>query len=280
MKHNKTIKIINYSGATLIILAIVLMMMTGSDEFVAIKNMIIPKRDSSTINFEIEGLTQLQQGFLTFRDKMIGLENTVARFGNNGYRVMIIILLFALKSVLPLVPISATCLLSGALLPFPIAMLVNIIGLSGLMAIKYYFGTKLGGGNIEKILKRYPEILALLERDGSGNPWLLFIFRLVPSFPLNPISQLYGSMGFKFWNYMMISIVGFMLKIVSFTMIGSNVYEPLSFAFILPIIIILFISGISMLLVNTIISVTSKKKDGDKVIENIKNQNVQGQKST
>lgn len=269
MKQNPTIKLINYSGATLIILSVVLLVMTGSDEFITIKNLIIPKNQSN-INFEIDGLSALQQDFLSFRDRMVGLESKVVNFGNKGYAVIIIVLLFALKSVLPLVPISATCLLSGALLPLPLALLVNSTGLVGLMAIKYYFGTKLGGGNIEKILKRYPEILSLFERDGSGNPWLLFIFRLVPSFPLNPISQLYGSMGFNFWRYLVISLTGFILKIVSFTIIGNNLYDPLSSAFIIPIIIILLISGISMLIVNLIITLTSKKKDKDKIIHEIK----------
>lgn len=260
MREKKTIQIVNYSGATLIILAVVLVVMTQSETFMNFKSKLLPNHDSG-VSFEIEELSNIEQVYLSFRQKMIDVESKVARYGNNGYKVLVIVFLFLLKGFLPLVPISATCLLSGAILPFPLALTVNIIGLCGLMAIKYWLGRKLGGGNIEKILKRYPEILALLERDGSGNPWLLFIFRLVPSFPLNPISQLYGSMGYKFNNYMIISIFGFMLKIVSFTVIGSNVYDPLSSAFIVPIIIILFVSGVSMLLVNLIISITNKTKN-------------------
>lgn len=259
MKKSKTIQIVNYSGATLIILAVVLVVMTRSETFMNFKSKILPSQDTS-VGFEIKELSNVEQKYIGFRQKMIDLESKVARYGNFGYKVLVIIFLFLLKGFLPLVPISATCLLSGAILPFPLAFFVNIVGLSGLMTIKYWLGKKLGGGNIEKILKRYPEILALLERDGSGNPWLLFIFRLVPSFPVNPISQLYGSMGYEFNKYLLISLAGFLLKIVSFTVIGSNVYDPLSSAFIVPIIIILFISGISMLLVNLIISLTNKSE--------------------
>ncbi|NCC86650.1 MAG: TVP38/TMEM64 family protein [Clostridia bacterium] len=257
MKANKTKNIINYCGITLIILAIVLFLMTQTIDFDAIKAPSIISKDTD-FKLELDELTKIQEGYIVFKGRMIELEESIARFGNVGYMIFIILLLFSLKSVVALVPISATCLLSGVLFPFHLALIVNFVGISILMSIKYLWGKKLGGGNISKIVKRYPTILEIFEHNGSGNPWVLFVFRLVPSFPVNSISQLYGSMNFNFRNYLLISIAGFSLKLISFTIIGSNVYDPLSSAFIVPIIIILFVSGTSMLLVNGIISITTK----------------------
>lgn len=257
MKANKTKTIINYCGITLIILAIVLFLMTQTIDFDAIKAPSLIRRDTN-FDLNIEELTKIQEGYIIFKGRMIELEESIARFGNVGYMIFIILLLFSLKSVIALVPISATCLLSGVLFPFHLALIVNFVGISILMSLKYFWGKKLGGGNMSKIVKNYPTILEIFEHNGSGNPWVLFVFRLVPSFPVNSISQLYGSMNFNFRNYLLISIAGFSLKLVSFTIIGSNVYDPLSSAFIVPIIIILFISGASMLIVNGIISITTK----------------------
>gem|GEM_PF-66962 len=268
MKRNKTKIIINYCGATLIIVAIVLLLMTQAIDFDAIKAPTI--NNDTNFDLNIEELTEIQEGYLNFKQRMIELEESIAHFGNIGYMIVAILLLFALKSVITLVPISATCILSGFLFPFYLALIINVIGISILMSIKYYWGKKLGGGNISKFVKRYPTVLEILEHNGSGNPWILFVFRLVPSFPVNSISQLYGSMNFNFRNYLLISIAGFSLKLISFTIIGSNVYDPLSSAFIVPIIIILFISGISMLLVNGIISITTKHT-ADKYKETDKN---------
>lgn len=266
MKEDKAKNLINYFGATLIILAIVLLVMTQNINFDFIKAPTIYK--DAGFSFNIEEFTKIQQDYFNFRQRMTNFEESIAQFGNTGYVIIVILFLFALKSVITIVPISATCFLSGALLPsLLLAVFVNFLGLAILMSMKYFWGKKFGGGNISKILKRYPFISEFLEHNGSGNPWVLFAFRLVPSFPVNLISQLYGSMKFNFKNYLLISLAGFSLKLVSFTIMGGNVFDPLSSAFIAPIITILFVSGFSMLLINAIISFITKYT-GDKYKQN------------
>lgn len=255
MKDTNTKRIINYSGAILIIIAIVLLFMSQTTSIEEIRN------PQGTIDLKIEELSEIQQTYFDFRAKMYGLESSIQEFGNIGIMIVAVLLFYALKSFLSIVPISATCLLSGIIFPFPVAILVNYAGLALQISIKYFWGKKIGGGNISKILKRYPSVLEVVEQGGNGNLWFLFIFRLVPSFPINPISQMYGNMKIDYKNYLIISLTGVSMKIILFTLIGSNVFDPLSSAFITPIIIILFISGFSMLLINGIVSLATKLSD-------------------
>jgi hypothetical protein len=48
------------------------------------------------------------------------------------------------------------------------------------------------------------------------------------------------------------SLIGFLPRLLSFTFVGRNVYDPLSSEFLVPIMILLFLSGVSLLSVNGI----------------------------
>ena len=65
-----------------------------------------------------------------------------------------------------------------------------------------------------------------------------------------------------------LSAAGFAPKLLSYTFMGTNVFDPLSSAFLVPLVIALTISGASLLCVNLIWllvekSVSSSKKNKD-----------------
>lgn len=91
-----------------------------------------------------------------------------------------------------------------------------------------------------------------MEKSGGVNMWMLLALRLVPGFPISGVSKVYGSMKFPYWKFILLSSVGFAPKLISYTFIGTNVYDPLSPAFLVPIITLLIISGISLLSINLI----------------------------
>ena len=63
--------------------------------------------------------------------------------------------------------------------------------------------------------------------------------------------------------YMLLSVAGFLPKLVSYSVIGRNVYDPFSMAFILPFVILFTISGLSLFGVNKMIDIYNNnfKKD-------------------
>jgi uncharacterized membrane protein YdjX (TVP38/TMEM64 family) len=59
--------------------------------------------------------------------------------------------------------------------------------------------------------------------------------------PINGISGIYGSLDFDYGKFVLFSVIGFLPKLISFTIVGRNVYDPLSAGFLVPIMILLFI---------------------------------------
>ncbi len=127
-----------------------------------------------------------------------------------------------------------------------------------MMTFKYKWGVLYGGGNAHRLLCKTEIGSTLLAQNGNGNSWVLFISRLIPSFPINPVSQLYGSLHYNYKRYIIISLIGYMPKIWSYTFIGINVLDPLSANFLLPIIILLVIFGSSLFCLSSLLKYFKK----------------------
>ncbi|MDR0531719.1 MAG: VTT domain-containing protein [Oscillospiraceae bacterium] len=187
-------------------------------------------------------------------DRMYELENYVLDLSDVWLILLVVLLLYALKCVLPLIPIPVMCFITGAVLPMYLSFAVNIAGIMILVSLKYVWGSHLGGGQVKRMLELNRDLRTFLGSDSKSKPWLLFMFRLVPSFPINPVSQIYGAMGFDYADYVLISLLGFLPKLVSYIIVGKNAFRPLSIPFLIPLIIIFTLSGISVIGINLVLS--------------------------
>ncbi len=128
-----------------------------------------------------------------------------------------------------------------------------------IFSIKYRKGRKSKKNTIHKYVTRWERLGTLIEDsergEGKGNPWLLFLFRLAPSIPINTISTLYGYMGFRYSWYLVLSLLGYSIKLITFTSIGANIEDPFSAKFVVPILVILYMSGIAMAVLATVYKV-------------------------
>jgi uncharacterized membrane protein YdjX (TVP38/TMEM64 family) len=192
----------------------------------------------------------LQEAYTVYMDHMQELENYVLDLSNVWMILLAVLLLYTVKSVLPFFPISMMCFITGAVLPMYLSFAVNITGLMILVTIKYWWGRRLGGGQVQRLLALHKDMNAFLLGDSRSKPWLLFVFRVVPSFPVNPVSQIYGAMGFDYADFVLISLLGFLPKLISYTIVGSNAFRPLSVPFLIPLIIIFTLSGVSVICIN------------------------------
>lgn len=197
-------------------------------------------------------VVRAQYDELQFR--LYEFELRVAAIPQKWLFCLVMMMLFFIRAYVPLFPISALCLITGMVFEMPVSFLINLAGITVLLLLRYYDGYRHGIGNVKKIMQKYNGVWELAERYGKSNPLLLFGLRLVPFMPLNTISRFYGSVRFSFWEYMLLSLGGFAPRLISYTIIGRNVYDPFSSKFIVPIIILLLISGISLLLLNGVLS--------------------------
>lgn len=193
---------------------------------------------------------QLWHWYQVIKDELALLETQIAHLDDKWLFVAAIFLLFAVKSFFPIYPTPTVCFLTGAMLPMYISVPINVVGFCILLTIRYFAGKRFGAGGAWWLIRKNERLRRLIEQDGNGNSSLLIILRLVPVMPVNSISGIYGSLRFDYWRFLLLSVIGYMPKIISYTFVGRNVYDPLSPEFIVPIMVIAFVSGISLVCVN------------------------------
>lgn len=184
-------------------------------------------------------------------------EHWIQQNGSTLFSVLIILANFFVKSVIPWFPISCIMVAAGVLFKWYYALLINICGLVILFTIRYYWGKRFGGGNAEKILAKYDKAHSFIEKGKLGSTIVLFSTRLIPCLPINAVSQLYGTTGIEYYKYLLISLAGFSYKLFSYTIIGHNVYDPLSAKFIVPFILLFVFTGVVLLTLSGAISFSS-----------------------
>lgn len=203
---------------------------------------------------------QVQFWWQTYQDYLYAAQHRVETLENKGYLVFTLMFLFSFKAFIPIYPISIVCAISGVVFPVYIAIPLNLIGMGLNYTLKYIWGKKIGPGGVSIILNKNDAIRVFMEKDGKGNPWLLPLFRLIPLFPLNPVSQLYGSMGFKYWTYLLLSLIGYVPRLCVYTIVGQNAYNPLSAGFLLPLIIMSTLAAIATYLASVFLYYSKKRR--------------------
>ncbi len=203
---------------------------------------------------------RLQDWYERYLIYLTELEIRIASFDSKWIIILSLFVLFSIKALMPLpiLPLSCVFVISSMVFMTPIALLINTIGLILIFSIRYYIGTKRKAIPY-KILKSYDEIWNILEHDGNGNPWLLFVCRFIPMFPINTVSNIYGSMRYDFKNYLIISTFAFMPKLISYLIIGRNLFNPFSAPFLVPITVLFLLAGIGLLLTRRVILVIKGK---------------------
>ncbi len=193
---------------------------------------------------------QLWHWYEVIKAELALLETQIAHLDDKWLFVAAIFLLFAVKSFIPIYPTPTVCFLTGAMLPMYISVPVNVLGFCILLTIRYFAGKRFGAGSAWYFIRKNERLRKLIERDGHGNSTLLVMLRLIPVVPVNGISGIYGSLRFDYKRFLALSVVGYLPQIISYTFVGRNVYDPLSPEFIVPIMILAFVSGISLVCVN------------------------------
>lgn len=195
---------------------------------------------------------ELWRWYAQIKHSLAELEQVILHIDIAWLFALVILMLFAVKSVIPIYPTSTVCFLTGAVLPMYFAVPVNIIGFVVLLTIRYFWGKRFGAGNAWKIISKTDTVRKLIQQDGKGNSALLVALRLVPGMPVNSISGIYGSFNFGYPKFIIFSIVGFLPRLISYTFVGRNIFDPLSGSFLVPVMLILFFSGISAIFINGI----------------------------
>lgn len=179
---------------------------------------------------------------------------------NKVAALAVILLLFAIKAFVPVVPLSVIFIASGMVFKNTASGFINVLGFCILCSVKFLWGRRYGGGGTHRFLTSVNSLQSFMKLHGTGNKWMLVLLRFVPFVPINAVSRLYGATSITLWEFLFYSVLGYLPRLISWGVVGCNITNPFTASFTAPISALLVISGISLFLVNFFIDDNPERK--------------------
>ena len=165
---------------------------------------------------------------------------------NHAIAVSFFLILFAVKSLSPFLPITVLYILSGIIFSFVPALLLNLAGALIGMVIGYCVGRYTSSGYEEKMAEKYPKFKEISEKLHNGEWFFTYILRMIP-IPNELISMYLGSMKVGFGKYFTASLVGTLPMVAVITLIGSNInnlFSPVTISAVAALAALMVISSL------------------------------------
>lgn len=144
---------------------------------------------------------------------------------------MVILLLYALKSVSFVFPIAVLQIAAGHLFQTPAALLINFLGRAVTLSIPYWVGRFSGSDMMDSLQKKYPKIEQICREQEQKPIFISFLLRTFCFLPGDAVSMYLGAARIPFPYYLTGGVLGTTLGVVLSTIFGSSITEPGSPAF-------------------------------------------------
>lgn len=166
-------------------------------------------------------------------------QNTVAA-------ILVMLLLFAVKSVSIFIYCGLLYGASGILFPLPLAILVNIAGSLIMAAIPFFIGKKAGSGLVTQLTQKHPKLKFLKDVPNQNEFFMSFFVRIIGILPSDVIGMYLGATEIRFSKYILGTILGMIPQTVTFCIMGSKINDVTS-----PEFMISLIFELSLMIVST-----------------------------
>jgi len=158
-----------------------------------------------------------QQGSITM--------DSIMAFSQENWLIIALVLLslFALKGIVFMIYAGLLFAASGILLPLPLAILVNIIGVTVMVTIPFCLTRFIGGNAADAIREKYPKVASLLMRRGESDLLFTLILRIIKVIPVEPLSIYLSAIGVRYVPFVLGSVLGMLPSCILFPIMGTNV---------------------------------------------------------
>jgi uncharacterized membrane protein YdjX (TVP38/TMEM64 family) len=153
--------------------------------------------------------------------------------------------LFLLKSVSFGLPFALLYIGVGSLYPFWLALVVNCVGIVVNMQIPYFLGRYTGSGLVERLLGKYPSLGRLEAFSKHSSLLFSFMVKFIGKIPHEITNALLGSLKVPYVPYVVGGVLGLLPTMVATTLAGSSLDNPASPQFILSVVFVLSLAGLS-----------------------------------
>ena len=170
--------------------------------------------------------------------------NTILRYTpeNAMLAAMIVLLLFALKSLTVVFPLSILYLASGILFQPVIAVLISTAGLAITITIPYWIGRYSGKQIVQEICQKYPKAGMVAKYQETNTFFACFITRIVGFLPGDIVSIYFGACDTTYLIYLAAGVLGSSLSIITTTLLGEKISDPFSVEFMVVLLCRILVS--------------------------------------
>lgn len=183
--------------------------------------------------------------------KNLDLRGLVASIDVIRYAYLAVIGIYALKSVVFVVPAMMIYVSVGISFDTSDALLLNLAGLIVEVTLTYFLGKFLGGEYVSRLLEKNKGGRKLLNMKTKTKNSFLLVARAVPAFPIDFTSLFLGSSNYKFVPYLLISVLGIYPRVLLFTIIGDSIYKYIPKELIIKLIIVAIPVAVAAFLIYT-----------------------------
>ena len=150
---------------------------------------------------------------------------------------LIILGVYAVKAVMMVVPASLIYISVGMAFDPKRAVIVNLLGIALEVTVTYFLGKFLGKDAVEKKIrstKAGDKFFTMLDKNRNV---AIFLMRFIPAFPIDFSSLFMGAFDFKFFPYLIFSVLGIAPRVIAFTVLGEGIYELIPMKYIVLAVI-------------------------------------------
>ena len=151
---------------------------------------------------------------------------------NPWLAAVIMLLLFALKSLSIIIYSGILYTVNGILFSLPVAIMLNLLGTVIMLSIPYYVGKMTGASAAESIREKYPKAKAIYELRTKNDFFFSYVIRIV-RIPSDIASLYMGAIKVDYPKYLTGSLLGMLPHIITYPIMGMSVSNIRSPAFIL-----------------------------------------------
>lgn len=165
---------------------------------------------------------------------------------NTAAAIVVMLLLFAVKSVSIFIYCGLLYGASGILFPLPLAILVNIAGSLIMATIPFFIGKKAGSGLVTQLTEKHPKLKFLKDVPKQNEFFMSFFVRIIGILPSDIIGMYLGATEVHFSKYLLGAILGMLPQTVTFCIMGSKINDITS-----PEFMISFCFELCLMIVST-----------------------------
>ena len=181
----------------------------------------------------------------------IGVEDIINYSPENVFLAAIVmIILYGLKSLTVVIPLPLLEVASGLIFSFPIAVIVNSIGIMFCILIPHFIGLSFGKDKMDNFVNKHPKLKIISEFNSSSFFFICYFTRLVGILPIDLLSIYFGASGISLKSDVVGGFLGTLASMILLTMFGKSVNNPGSLMFWISIILNILLVLISFVLFN------------------------------